>query len=141
MLQSGLQEIFCVWKFEVLSSLIFSSAASLLIEECACAKVQKRYFSSSDSCGIFIDFRNWGAIKKAFRILYTIGPLTKVNLVLFLRNKLFSWFVRRGIFYVNKIIIVMRVPTKFSKLKNLQNFFELRQKTFVKDLFLKLLVE
>ena len=39
---------------EVLSSLIISST-SLLIEERACAKVQKRNFISSASCGIFID--------------------------------------------------------------------------------------
>ena len=39
---------------EVLSSLIISNT-SLLIEERACAKVQKRNFISSASCGIFID--------------------------------------------------------------------------------------
>ena len=39
---------------KVLSSLIISSA-SLLIEERACAKVQKRTFISSASCGKFID--------------------------------------------------------------------------------------
>ena len=53
---------------EALSSLLISSV-SLLIEE--------RDFISSASCGIFIDyFRNWGAIKKALRILYTIGLIT-----------------------------------------------------------------
>ena len=63
-------------------SLIISSV-SLLIEE--------RDFISSASCGIFIDyFRNWGAIKKALTILYTIEPLPEVNMVLFLRNKWYN---------------------------------------------------
>ena len=39
---------------ELFSSLIISDA-SLLIEELACTKVQKRNFISSASCGKFID--------------------------------------------------------------------------------------
>ena len=62
------------------------SSASLLIEERACAKIQKRNFISSPSCGIFIDLFSK---QKALGILYTIGPLTEVNMVLFLRNKRF----------------------------------------------------
>ena len=75
---------------EVLSWSI--SSASLLIEPCACAKVQKRNFISSASCGIFKDLfsKLRCAIKKALRILYTIGPITKVNIVIFLRNKRFN---------------------------------------------------
>ena len=75
---------------DVLSSLIISSA-SLLFEERACAKVQKRNFISSASCGKFIDlFSKLRSNKKALRIFYTIGPLTEVNMVLFKRNKRFN---------------------------------------------------
>ena len=46
-------------------------------------------FISSDSSGIFIDSFS-KLSNKALRILYTIGPLTEVNVVLFLRNKRFN---------------------------------------------------
>ena len=39
---------------------------------------------------LLIYFRNYGAIKKALTILYTIGQLKEVNMVLFLRNKRFN---------------------------------------------------
>ena len=77
---------------DVLSSLIISSA-SLIFEKHACAKVQKRNFISSASCGKFIDlFSKLRSNKKALRIFYTIGPLTEVNMVLFKRNKGFKCY-------------------------------------------------
>ena len=55
------------------------------------AKIQKRNFIFSASCGIFIDlFSKLRSIKKALPIFYAIGALTEVNMVLFLRNKLLN---------------------------------------------------
>ena len=48
--------------------------------------VQKRNLISRASCGKFIDLFSK---LKALRTLYSIGPWTEVNMVLFLRNKQF----------------------------------------------------
>ena len=54
-------------------------------------KVKKRnIFLALSVAYLLIYFRNKGAIKKALTIVYIIGPLTEVNIVLFLRNKRFN---------------------------------------------------
>ena len=69
--------------FRVYSNVILTSLKDILMSI-------GRHFMTYD-CGIFINlFLNWGAIKKALRILYMIGPLTEVNIVLFLRNRRFN---------------------------------------------------
>ena len=49
---------------------------------------------------LLIYFRNYGAIKKALTILYTIGPLKEINMVLFLRNKRFNFMLFWGDYYL-----------------------------------------
>ena len=73
---------------EVLCSLIISRASMLIVER-ACAKVQKRNFIFSTSCGKFIElFLKLRSNKESFKnIVHLYGPLTEVNMVLFLRNK------------------------------------------------------
>ena len=119
---------------EALSSLLISSV-SLLIEE--------RDFISSASCGIFIDyFRNWGAIKKALRILYTIGLLTEVNMVLCLRNKQFN-LSRSIILKVLRYFRFFEAPTNllkvlFFKSKGTQKMYlSLKYKSIVSNILAK----
>ena len=63
-------------------------------------KLKNNIFLALSVAYLLIYFRNYGAIKKALRISYTIGPLKEVNMVLFLRKKRFNVMLFWGDYYL-----------------------------------------